>query len=126
MTDAERIKELEKSNAYLVGKLDSYENGDMSLYHAVQRKMKELSKVLNKHKLDDIDIDDAKNKSFERLSAILEKCEKYALSANALGARLGVGGEEGTQVATNTILRKITTPESMADNIGELAGMKIS
>ena len=123
-TDAERIKELEKSNAYLVGKLDSYENGDQSLYYAVQRKMKELSKVLNKYYLDEVNIDDKDSKKFERLSAILEKCEKYALSANALGARLGVGGTDEPTEANNAIVRKITTPESMADNIGELAGKR--
>lgn len=131
MTDLDKIKELEdkiksleKSNTFLQNKLNDMEGGDMSLYHAVQRKMKELSKILNKYKLDEVDIDDAKNKTFDRLSGILEKCEKYALSANALGSRLGVGGGEDVVANTGATIRKITTPESMADNIGELAGRK--
>lgn len=130
MNDAEKIKALEdeivklkKSNQYLQSKNEEFENGDLSLYHAVQKKMKELSKILNKYKLDDIDIDDKNNKSFERISSILEKCEKYALSANALGARLGLNQEPtNEQQSTNT--RKPTTPESMADAVGELAGMR--
>lgn len=121
--DAEKIKLLEKENAFLRGKIEEFENGDASLFHAVQRKMKELSKILNKHRLDEVDIDDKNSKTFERLSAILEKCEKYAMSANALGGRLGVSiGEDAA--ATGGLVRKITTPESMADNIGELAGKK--
>lgn len=110
----DKIKSLEKSNAFLLSKVNDFENGDKSLYHAVQRKMTQLSKILNKHDLADIDIDDAKNKTFDRISAILEKCEKYALSANALGDRIGVDkGNNG-----NSIIRRIT-PESMAQEIGD-------
>jgi hypothetical protein len=113
-----KILSLEKANTYLGNKVSSYEGGDQSLYYAVQRKMKELSKILNKHDLDAIDIDDKNNKSFERLSAILEKCEKYALSANALGARLGIGASD-TNNSGEAIVRKITTPESMAQEHGD-------
>lgn len=123
-TEQEKIKSLEKANAYLQSKIDDYENGEASLYHSVQRKMKELSKILNKHKLDEIDIEDAKNKTFDRLSGILEKCEKYALSVNALGSRLGVDSVSQDKPQVGATIRKITTPENMADNIGELAGQK--
>jgi exonuclease VII small subunit len=126
MTDAEKIKELEakvksleKSNILLSNKVDSYENGDKSLFHAVQRKMNELSKILNKHNLDEVDIDDAKNKTFDRISAILEKCEKYALSANALGSRIGI---ENNSTNGEAIVRRITSPESIADVLGNSAG----
>lgn len=121
-TDAEIIKELEKKVKYLEGRVDEFENGDSSLYYAVQRKMKELSKILNKHKLDEIDIDDRNNKSFERLSGILEKCEKYALSATALGSRFGVTPPESENKIG--IIRTITTPESIADGIGNPAGQR--
>lgn len=129
MTDLEKIKELEdkvkaleKSNTFFQSKLNDMEGGDMSLYHAVQRKMKELSKILNKYKLDEVEIEDVKNKTFDRLSGILEKCEKYALSANALGARLGVAvNSEGT-TSSSSIIRKITTPESISDVLGNTAG----
>ena len=128
MTDADKIKELEgkikeleKSKTYFSNKVDSYENGDKSLFHAVQRKMNELSKILNKHNLDDLDIDDAKNKTFDRISAILEKCEKYALSASALGSRVGIENNPNNGEA---VLRKITSPESIADVLGNTAGQQ--
>lgn len=128
-TDAERIREiegqikvLEKERDFFKSKSEEYENGDMALFYAVQRKMKELSKILNKHNLGDVDIDDKNSKTFERLSAILEKCEKYALSANALGSRLGVNASDGQN--TESVLRKITTPESMAANLGGAAGQQ--
>jgi len=128
-TDAERIKELEekvksleRSNLFLQKKVDDFENGADNLYHAVNRKMTELSRILNKHKLDDIDIDDKNSKTFERISSILEKCEKYALSANALGAKLGIDIEKSD--TEKPIYRKPTTPESIADSVGELAGQK--
>ena len=124
-SDAEIIKELEKKVAFLTTKVENYENGDEALFYAVQRKMKELSKILNKHDLGDVDIDDKNSKTFERLSAILEKCEKYAMSANALGGRLGVSNpDDASPSSVGGVVRKITTPESMADNIGELAGKK--
>ncbi len=111
----DKIKSLEKSNAFLTKKVNDYESGDKSLFYAVQRKMTELSKILNKHNLDDIDIDDAKNKTFDRISAIMEKCEKYALSSTALGSRVGIDNQSDN----GGILRKITTPESMAQAIGD-------
>lgn len=118
-----RISALEKERDFFRDKSEEYENGDLSLYYSVQKKMKELSKILNKHNLGDLDIDDAKNKSFDRISTILEKCEKYALSANALGARLGVpNSNEEKPVEEVKVLR--ISPETMADNIGELAGGK--
>ncbi len=117
-----RIVALEKANAFLESKVSSYEDGDLSLYHAVQRKMKELSKILNKNDLSGIDIDDKNGKSFERLSAIMEKCEKYALSASALGARVGINAAPVNQ--QEAIVKRITTPESISDVLGNTAGQR--
>jgi predicted nuclease with TOPRIM domain len=111
----ERIKDLEKSNAYLQGNVEMYENGDANLYYSVKKKMSELAKILNKNKLEDVDIEDAKSKAFERIIGILEKCEKIAISANALGVRFGV--ERKTEPLDSEPIkdRKPYTPESAAD-----------
>jgi hypothetical protein len=119
-----RIVALEKANSFLESKVSDYEEGDLSLYHAVQRKMKELSKILNKNDLSGIDIDDKNSKSFERLSAIMEKCEKYALSASALGARVGINSTPATN-QSEAIVKRITTPESISDVLGSTAGQRI-
>jgi hypothetical protein len=119
-----KILALEKANAFLESKVSDYEDGDLSLYHAVQRKMKELSKILNKNDLSGIDIDDKNSKSFERLSAIMEKCEKYALSASALGARVGINSTPATN-QSEAIVKRITTPESISDVLGSTAGQRI-
>lgn len=71
-------------------KIDLYENGDSSLYYAVKRKMSEFAIILNKNSMDGIDMDDKNSKTFERITAILEKCEKIAASASALGVRSGI------------------------------------
>jgi exonuclease VII small subunit len=118
----DKISALEKANAYLESKVAEYEEGDSSLYYAVQRKMKELSKILNKHDLAGVDIDDKNNKSFERLSAILEKCEKYALSASALGARVGINTAPASTGQPEAIVKRITTPESISDVLRNTAG----
>jgi chromosome segregation ATPase len=120
----DKINGLEKSNFFYQTKIKEYEDGDQSLYYAIQRKMKELSKILNKHKLDDVDIDDKNSKTFDRLSAIMEKCEKYALSSNALGTRLGIGQQEVPETAGVGGVKRMLTPEMIADSVGELAGMK--
>lgn len=84
------IERLKKCLAYSEKKVDNYENGDSKLYYAVKRKMSELGSLLNLHDMSDISLSDKDSKAFERVSAILEKCEKYAISASALGVRSGI------------------------------------
>ena len=93
MTEEElkaKISSLEKQVKFLTDKIDKYENGDSKLYYSVKRKMSELSNLLNANDLSDMSISDKDSKAFERVSAILEKCEKYAISASALGVRSGI------------------------------------
>jgi hypothetical protein len=112
----ERIKELEKSNKYLSDKIAEFENGDDNLYHAVKKKMSEFAIILNKTKMQDIDLNDKNDKTFERITSLLEKCEKIAVSASALGVRSGV--EQVANTVTQSIVKKPYTPESAADDIG--------
>jgi hypothetical protein len=90
----ERIKELEKTNTYLTSQKSKYENGDAKLYYALQRKMTEMANLLNIHNLEDCELDDPKSKSFDRLAAMLQKCETISASASALGIVAGITGNE--------------------------------
>ncbi|MHB1316953.1 MAG: hypothetical protein ACYCZW_03845 [Minisyncoccota bacterium] len=123
MVDLEqKIKDLEKQNNFLSAKIAEYENGDNNLYHAVRRKMSEYAILLNKTKVQDIDLDNKDGKTFERITAILEKCEKIAVSASALGVRSGA--EQVATTVNQTVVRKPYTPEDVANEVGELAGRK--
>jgi uncharacterized protein YbaP (TraB family) len=90
----EEIKNLKKSNDYLTHKCSYYENGDAKLYYALQRKMSEMANTLNKQNLENVDLDDRNSKAFDRIIAILQKCETISASASALGAIAGVTGDE--------------------------------
>jgi hypothetical protein len=85
----EKIERLEKINKYLQTKLDEFIRGDASLFHAVQKKKFEISELLNKNDLRDIDIMSKSDASFERIFKLLEKCESISNSSKALGEMLG-------------------------------------
>lgn len=86
----QKIERLEKSNLYLQGKLDEFTKGDANMFYAVQKKKFEISELLNKSDLRDMDIVSKSDASFERIFKLLEKCESIANSSKALGEMLGV------------------------------------
>jgi hypothetical protein len=88
------MENMRKSNDYLTNKCAYYENGDAKLYYALQRKMSEMANTLNKQNLENVDLDDRNSKAFDRIIAILQKCETISASASALGAIAGVTGDE--------------------------------
>lgn len=90
----QRIADLEKQLEESENKRKLYENGDAKLYYALQRKMTEMANTLNKYNLQDCDLDDPKNKQFDRIAMILQKCETISLSASSLGTIAGVTGDE--------------------------------
>lgn len=93
-----KIEQLEKANTYLESQKTKYENGDAKLYYALQRKMTEMANLLNKNNLEDCELDDPKSKSFDRLAAVLQKCETISASASALGVVAGVTGNEESDI----------------------------
>lgn len=86
-----------------------YENGDAKLYYALQRKMSEMANTLNLYNLEDCDLDDPKNKQFDRITIILQKCETIAASSSALGVIAGVTGNQ----------KKDTEKKPFVDRIAE-------
>lgn len=85
----QKIEKLERSNKYYQEKLDEFVKGDASLFYAVQKKKFEISELLNKTDLREIDIMSKSDASFERIFKLLEKCESISNSSKALGEMLG-------------------------------------
>lgn len=114
MSDIERIKELE-------AKIKLYElNGAARLFYALNKKLNEMADMLNKQTLSNLDLADAKDKTFERLKVIWNDAAGIATAVKALGEAAGIIGDE----AKDTQLPKyrITSPESIADVLGNSAG----
>jgi len=116
-TDAERIKELEE-------KIKLYEsNGSAKLFYSLNRKMNELADLLNKKSLATLDISDKNDKTFERLKISWSEAAVIATAVDTLGKVAGITGDEKSDTE-KPIYRKPTTPESIADSVGELAGQR--
>lgn len=116
-----KLEESERSNKYLQSRLSLYENGDAKLYYALQRKMTEMAKVFNSQDLSTIDMMSKSDATFDRLFKLLEKSEIISKSAESLGSIAGVTGNEEKDLKAKVRI----TPESIADNVGELAGNKM-
>jgi len=84
--------------------------------------MSEMSTALNLYNLEDLDMMSKSDATFERVFKLLEKSEIISSAAAGLGAIAGITGNEEKDLGLK--IKRSTTPESMADNIGELAGRK--
>ena len=91
------------------------QNGAAKLYYALNRKMNEIGELFNKNSLININLDDPKDKSFDRLFKLLEKSEVVSKAAEAAKSFAGIitGNEE------KDVQRKATTPETMAQELGD-------
>lgn len=103
-------KELQQQVKILQGQLALYEqNGSAKLYYALNRKMNEMADMLNKNSLGDINLDDAKDKSFDRIFKLLEKSETVASSAKVLGGIAGITGEEEKDIIRKPFIETVAT-----------------
>lgn len=111
----ENIEELQK-------KIALYEqNGAAKLFYALNRKMNEMAEMLNKQTLANLDLTDAKDKTFERLKIIWNDAASVATAVKALGETAGITNDE-TKDTNTPKYRQITTPESISDVLGSPAG----
>lgn len=84
MTDAAK-KILEDKIVELEKEIEGYKgNGVEKLYYSLTRKANEMADLLNSVNLKNVNIDDAKDKSFERIFKILEKSNSVSDSIRAL------------------------------------------
>jgi hypothetical protein len=97
------------------------QNGAAKLFYALNRKAGEMADMLNKYDLATIDIADPKDKSFDRMKIVWNDSAGIAIAVKTLGETAGITNNELKDTNTS-VYKKITTAESMADSIGELAG----
>lgn len=97
------------------------QNGAAKLFYALNRKMNEMADMLNKSNLSTLDLTDSKDKTFERLKVVWNDAASIASAVKSLGESSGITNDEELDV-NKTSFRKITTAESIADAVGELAG----
>lgn len=110
----ESIEELKK-------RVSQYEgNGAAKLFYALNRKMAEMADRLNSTDLKTITLDDPKDKTFDRIKVIWNDAASIATAVKALGDAANITGDE-TKDTNNPIFR-ITTPESIANVLGNTAG----
>ena len=95
------------------------ENGPAKLYYSLNRKAWEMADMLNSITMKSLALDDPKDKTFERMRFIINDSSGIANAVKALGEAAGITGNEEKDIVTP---RRITTPESIADHVGELAG----
>ena len=82
---------LKSKIAKLEEKLSKYEdNGMAKLYYSLNRKANEMADLMNGVQLKDLDIDDPKSKSFDRLKVIWQGASEIAISLTQLGQMAGV------------------------------------
>ena len=97
------------------------EDGVAKLYYSLNRKAWEMADLMNGTNLKSLDIADPKDKSFDRLKVVWQDAASIATAVKALGEIAGITGDEEKDVQKT---RKVITAESIADNVGELAGNK--
>lgn len=102
-------------------RIDLYEqNGAAKLFYALNRKMNEMADRLNDTNLRTINLDDPKDKTFDRLKVIWNDAASIATAVKALGETAGITNDEDKD--TQLSKYRITTPESIANGIGNSAG----
>lgn len=74
------------------------ENGGAKLYYALSRKSWEIGDLLNSLNYKDIELDDPKSKTFDRLQKLCESATKIAESVKALEAIAGISGNENADI----------------------------
>jgi hypothetical protein len=83
----------------LKSKLALYEqNGAAKLYYSLNRKMNEMADLMNSTNLKNLDIQDAKDKSFERLKVIWNDAASIAVAVKTLGETAGISGIEDADI----------------------------
>jgi len=118
--DATSTNSLEQKVKALAKIISFYEeNGPAKLYYSLNRKAAEMADLLNSIHLKDIAIDDPKDKTFERMRFIIKDSSEIATAVQLLGNAAGVTGDEEGDTRPR---RRITTPETISDVLGNTAG----
>lgn len=89
--EVDEVERLKRKIEKLETNLEKYEqNGMAKLYYSLNRKANEMADLMNAISLKDLDIDDPKSKSFDRLKVIWQGASEIAISLTQLGQMAGV------------------------------------
>ena len=87
-------------NALLQTKLDSLElQGKAKLYYSLNRNMSDLSDLLDSIELKNVNMDDPKDKTMERLKLIWASVNPLVATVSLLGESSGITGDEKKDTA---------------------------
>lgn len=107
----------------LKSKIASYEqNGAAKLFYSLNRKMNEMADMLNGQSLSTLDLTNAKDKTFDRMKVIWNDAASIAVAVKALGETAGITNDETVDI--NNPKFRITSPESIANVLGNTAGQR--
>jgi len=105
--------------------LDSYKlDGVVGFYYQLNKWINgtvELMKEKGVKSLMSADKADGDNKKFERMMVLIKNTKEWIDTMSDLRVKLMVTGDEEKDLKASVVR---ITPETMADNIGELAGQK--
>lgn len=126
-TIEQKVERLERQLVYANNRISEkdkslflYEtDGSKSLFYALNRKSNEMALLLNKYDLVTMDLS-ASSKEFERLQKIWTDSTGLAQAVKSLEQTSGVTGDESKDLQPKFRI----TPESIADNLGNIAGSK--
>jgi hypothetical protein len=89
--EIDEVERLKRKIEKLETNLEKYEqNGMAKLYYSLNRKANEMADLMNAISLKDLDIDDPKSKSFDRLKVVWQGASEIAISLTQLGQMAGV------------------------------------
>jgi hypothetical protein len=95
----------------LKAKVALYEqNGTAKLFYSLNRKMNEMANLLNKNNLENLDIDEPKSKTFDRLKVIWNDAADIAVAVKTLGEVAGVTGSEEKDINKKPFVDSIAQP----------------
>lgn len=98
---AETIEELK-------AQLKKYEeDGVAKLYYSLNRKAWEMADLMNATNLRNLDIDDPKSKTFDRLKVVWQDASSIATAVKALGEIAGVTGNEKKDVERKPFIEEV-------------------
>lgn len=97
----------------LKSRLKKYEeNGAAKMYYALNRKMNEIGDLFNGTSLNGINLDDPKDKSFDRIFKLIEKSEVVANAAKSLKDFGGITGNEDADTSRKPFTDTIASTRS--------------
>ena len=95
-----QLKDANARIALLQAKVQSFElPGRIKLYYSLNRNMNDLADMLNKVNLKDVNIDDPKDKSMERMKIIWASIASLSTTLSTLSESSGITGDEAKDTA---------------------------